>query len=211
VKTALCVIVLLVSQAVYAQQPGTSANNPIIAMSADPAQIALDVRASLAFLGYPPSDDAQWIGYCDHVSNGWSDGLWRLGWNRYWEVRASGAAAADASLGNLPAVHRSTPTAPVPAPVPPPAPAPTFDLSSLQASVSAISAQNERIFADLQNRITAVSGQVSALDAKVSAIQQPASGPSVFGQIGSFLKSPTGMVIESIVGTYMTCRASGKC
>lgn len=86
--------------------PGSSPDNPIIPMSADPAQIARDVRASLAFYGR--TDDAYWIGVCGHVSKGFSDGLYRIGWSRYWEIKAAPGASDSAPIdtANQPAIHR---------------------------------------------------------------------------------------------------------
>jgi hypothetical protein len=81
--------------------------NPFVAMSADPTQIAHDVRASMAFFGYPVSDDAYWIGACNHPGQ-FSNGLWYEGWNKYWEDRMTpgNTGAADPNDGSLPALHR---------------------------------------------------------------------------------------------------------
>jgi len=96
--------------------------DPIIAMSADPAQIARDVRASLAYYGR--TDDAYWISLCDHPGGPFSNGKWYHGWNRYWELRAdpSNTGSADPNEAANPAIHRAIPppsAAPVDEPVRP--------------------------------------------------------------------------------------------
>ena len=85
---------------------GLSAADPVIAMSADPAICAINVRASLAFFGR--TDDSYWRGACGPASNGWSDLVWRQGWNKYWEDRAdpTNQGSANPKDGNLPAVHQ---------------------------------------------------------------------------------------------------------
>lgn len=79
---------------------------PIIAMSSNPAQIAIDVRASLAFFGYAPAADAYWVGKATNPEQ-FSNGKWYQGWNAYWEARASpgNTGSADPNLGDQPAVH----------------------------------------------------------------------------------------------------------
>lgn len=87
--------------------PG-SQSNPIIAMSAAPADIAASVRASRQFYGFGPNpaDDQYWIDKASHAEQ-FSNGNWYLGWNRYWEVRADPAntGSADPNLGGQPAIH----------------------------------------------------------------------------------------------------------
>src|SRR5882762_4444877 len=117
-KTVLLSIVLLLSVAgnTFAQHgTGNSESDPLIAMSGDPVQLAIDVHASLVFFGR--TDDAYWISVCNHPSNGFSDGVWRLGWNRYFEDRATPGnnGSANPSDGNLPALHTAQHTT-----IPPP-------------------------------------------------------------------------------------------
>jgi hypothetical protein len=177
-KTFVLVIGLLLSQAVYAQQGNGTPGSPIVAMSADPAQIARDVRASLAFYGR--TDDAYWIGISNHPTGPFSNGLWYLGWNKYWEDRADpmNTGAANPSDAGLPALHRDVASLPVPPSVPVPSPTVTLDLSmliqtvgSLQAQIESVSAQNERIFANLTAQISAVNDHIAAVDTKFDAYE----------------------------------------
>lgn len=94
--------------------------DPIVAMSADPAQIVRDVRASMAH--YSRIDDAYWIEKAGTPAE-FSNHLWHLGWNRYWEVRADPAntGSADPALGREPAKSRA-PFEPMPTPNPIPTP-----------------------------------------------------------------------------------------
>jgi hypothetical protein len=131
---------------------GTLAD-PIIAMSADPAQIARDVRASLAAVGRV--DDAYWVQKASSPAP-FSNGLWHLGWNRYWEVRAepSNTGSADPALGRQPATARAPvgPPSPVPGPL---EPAPPSDLAALmlarltqiEARLTAMEAELRKYFA----------------------------------------------------------------
>lgn len=87
-----------------AGDPG-SQTNPIIAMSADPAAIAVSVRNSLASygIGYNPSNDQYWVDHAKTVGQ-FSNSKWYLGWNAYWHARADPAntGSADPNLGDLP-------------------------------------------------------------------------------------------------------------
>lgn len=84
--------------------PG-SQSNPIIAMSADLADIAASVRASRQFYGFGPNpaDDQYWIDHAKTPAQ-FSNGKWYLGWNAYWHARASpsNTGSADPNLGGLP-------------------------------------------------------------------------------------------------------------
>lgn len=77
-------------------------SDPIIAMSGDPAQIARDIRASLAHWGR--TDDPYW-NEKEGTPAQFSNGLWHLGHNAYWEMRMNPAntGSADPMLGRSPA------------------------------------------------------------------------------------------------------------
>lgn len=90
-----------------AGDPG-SQTNPIIAMSAVEADIAVSVRASRQFYGFGPNppDDQYWIDHAKVVAQ-FSNGKWYQGWNRYWEIRADPAntGSANPNEGDNPAIH----------------------------------------------------------------------------------------------------------
>ena len=84
--------------------PG-SQTNPIIAMSADPADIAASVRLSRQSYGFGPNpaDDQYWIDKAASAEQ-FSNGKWYQGWNAYWHARANPAntGSADPNLGEQP-------------------------------------------------------------------------------------------------------------
>jgi len=130
--------------------------DPIIAMSADPAQIALDVRVSLAAFGIPEREDFYWVDKASRPAE-FSNHVWHLGWNAYWEARAlpGNQGSADPNLGRLPAVHTRTPV--VPPPNPAPAPIEPAPLSEVLAALT---------FA----RLNAIDARLTALEDHLIAI-----------------------------------------
>lgn len=96
--------------------------DPIIAMSADPAQIRRDIRASLAH--FNRTDDAYWLEK-ESTPAQFSNTLWHLGHNRYWEARMDPAntGSADPNLGKQPALYVAG-AVPVDPPLPDPPTAP---------------------------------------------------------------------------------------
>lgn len=95
--------------------------DPIIAMSADPAQIARDIRASLAH--FNRTDDAYWLEK-ESAPAKFSNELWHLGHNRYWEtaMAPTDTGSRNPADGRLPALFWATVTVQVPLPDPPSAP-----------------------------------------------------------------------------------------
>ncbi len=94
------------AHAPHSQPHGTGTQiDPIVAMSSDPAQIARDVHASLAF--FDGGDDKYWIDKASHAGM-FSNRLWYLGWNKYWEDRCdpTNTGSANPTDAGLPAVHR---------------------------------------------------------------------------------------------------------
>jgi hypothetical protein len=150
---------------------GTQAD-PIIAMSADPAQIHADVRASL--LAVNRIDDAYWVEKAGTPAQ-FSNGLWFLGHNAYWEARMDprNPGSADPALGWLPANARAVseipPLSPLPVPaVTPPDPTPQREvLAALTlARLNSIDAR----LADLENRGAQVFQQTVALAGLLGAL-----------------------------------------
>lgn len=132
---------------------GTFAD-PIVAMSADPAQIVRDVLASLAHYGR--TDGPYWTDK-ELSPAQFSNGLWHLGHNRYWEARMdpTNTGSADPNLGKLPALYWPTVIVPVP-PVDPPLPdPPTAPPDETAAGV-----------------LKLVLAQLEALNARLTAIEQ---------------------------------------
>ena len=193
----------------FAQAPGTTPNNPIIAMSADPAQIAIDVRASLAF--FNRTDDLYWVSLCNHVSNGYSDGVWRLGWNRYFEDRANPAntGSADPRDGNLPALHTAAPPIPPVLQPPPVVPISPLPPTIIAPDLSVITDQNERIFTNLTAQIldlkTSLTTRIDAIDTKFTAYEQ---NPPWLQKI---LSNHYVQLALTGVATFITCKTTGKC
>lgn len=64
---------------------------------------------------------AYWYDKASHPEV-YSDGVERVGWNRYWETRmeASNTGSADPALANLPAIYQPTSNVPLPEPTPVP-------------------------------------------------------------------------------------------
>ena len=219
-KTCWLVLCLLLSQAVYAQTGTGTPADPIIAMSCDPAQVAKDVRASLAFYGR--TDDGYWVGIANHTTGPFSNGLWYCGWNRYWEDRAAPGnnGSANPADANLPALHRDGGAPPTP-PVQPPAP--TVDLSVVYQRLDALSAQlevvhhdlyaqTERGYLDLVARLTVVTTQATAIDAKVQTLQAAAAGRSMLGTIGGALGAVfSNPAVLTGIGAVVTCVITKKC
>lgn len=99
---------------------GTPAD-PIIAMSADLWQIARDVRASL--FHFNRTDDAYWLEK-ESTPAQFSNGLWHLGHNRYWEARMdpTNTGSANPEWGRQGALFVAPVPGPVTLPDPPSAP-----------------------------------------------------------------------------------------
>lgn len=77
-------------------------------MSSNSSQITKDVAASLAFFGSSATntDASYWISKASTAEQ-FSDGLWYLGWNKYWEDRMTpgNTGSADPAGGKQPAQH----------------------------------------------------------------------------------------------------------
>jgi len=103
--------------------------DPIIAMSGVGGQIATDVRASLAH--FNRNDDPYWIEK-ESTPAQFSNGLWFLGHNRYWEARMDPAntGSADPNLGTLPALYLATGAGVPPIVLPDPPSAPPDDTAA---------------------------------------------------------------------------------
>jgi hypothetical protein len=95
--------------------PG-SFGEPIVAMSADPAQIALDVQSSYDYFSPIAIAAGKSIGTVDYwvglasTAHQFSNGKWHLGHNKYWEDRMDihnpgFPSSADPAGGAIPAVH----------------------------------------------------------------------------------------------------------
>lgn len=89
--------------------------DPIIAMSPDPVQIAKDIRASL--FHFNRTDDAYWMEK-ESTPAQFSNGLWHLGHNRYWEtaMEPTDTGSRNPADGRLPALYRTASPAPQPDP-----------------------------------------------------------------------------------------------
>jgi len=212
---ASMLIALLVVVPLGAQLAGDgTATNPWHPMSCDPVQAAKDVRASLAFYGR--TDDSYWIGFTK-VINPFGDGFY-CGWNRYFEDRAdpTNQGSADRSHAKLPALHLApVDTLPTTPPTVPVSPITPVDFSPVLGAITTshddLSAQSERIFANLTAQIMAVSNQVAIVEAR----QQPITPPPVavpqqgiMGALGTIFTNPA---VLGAIATFVTCKASGKC
>lgn len=113
----------------------------------------------------------------------------------FYQIIEFGTPPAADSTPNIP-----TPTNPTPPPL-----ASCPDYTSL---IQAISDQNERIFADSTNQRNA---NTASLSSQIQVLTTVVNSPSWLGKVGSFLSSPQAMIVETALGTFLTCKTSGKC
>jgi hypothetical protein len=153
--------------------------DPIVAMSADPAQIARDVRESLAH--FNRTDDPYWLDKESKMAQ-FSNGLWHLGHNRYWEARMdpTNTGSADPNLGKLPALYTlpNVPVPPLPDPPPGPGPSPetiaSMTLKCLQTIdrtlftlVTTVNTATDALI-DLDRRVQALNGQLTTVQSQMT-------------------------------------------
>lgn len=127
---------------------GTSASDPRVTSSLDPAYLTAAILASYAGTHggavEPASDFDYWFGLASHPGQ-YSDGIWRIGWNAYWEARMepTNTGSASPALGDQPARYLPGGT-PTPAPGPTPVPTPGADLSSILKRLEVLEANQAR-------------------------------------------------------------------
>lgn len=88
---------------------GESASNPRVTSSLDYAYLRAAVRASFNGVLRREPTASEWDYFVDKTSKPeqFSDGVWRMGWNRYWETRVDPAvSSASPSYGDQPAVFQ---------------------------------------------------------------------------------------------------------
>lgn len=104
--------------------PGSSKDRPIQTSPLDVPYLTAAVRAS--WRGWygtemPPDEVTQWVGYASRPDQ-YSDGLWRIGYNAYWEYRMGpeGKDSAPVQLADQPPRFVPEVGTPVPNPGTPP-------------------------------------------------------------------------------------------
>lgn len=99
---------------------------PIVTSDLSTDYLTRAINASfLGMLGRLPngSELAYWIDKSQNAAE-YSDQVWRVGWNAYWEARIN-SGSADPHLGDQPAHFQPTNSIPVSIPIPVPIPIPT--------------------------------------------------------------------------------------
>jgi len=165
-------------------------HDPIVAMSADLEQIRRDVRASLAHFGR--TDDPYWLEK-ESTPAQFSNGLWHLGHNRYWEARMdpTNPGSADPNLGKVVALYWTEVTVPVPPivvvppVVDPPDPVPpttVTDVRLFTLLTLLTSAVNELV--DQHARLDVLNGRLATVQSQLTQLALKAAPPykgSLFG------------------------------
>ena len=141
---------------------GTQAD-PIIAMSADPAQIRRDIRASLAH--FNRTDDAYWFAKETHPEAPFSNGLWYVGHNRYWEtaMHPDDTGSRNPADGGRPALYLA-----VSIDVPPPVVVPPVNPPPLENVLALVVGH----LAAIDTRLTALEAHALALGKLVMELEQ---------------------------------------
>jgi hypothetical protein len=162
--------------------------DPIVAMSADLEQIRRDVRASLAHFGR--TDDPYWLEK-ESTPAQFSNGLWHLGHNRYWEARMdpTNPGSADPTLGKVVALYWSEVTVPVPPMVVPPVvpvdevpPTTATDVRLYTLLTLLTSAVNELV--DQHARLDVLNGRLATVQSQLTQLMTRPMPPykgSLFG------------------------------
>lgn len=170
--------------------------DPIVAMSADPAQIARDVRASLAH--FNRTDDAYWLEK-ESAPAKFSNEFWHLGHNRYWEtaMAPTDTGSRNPADGRLPALYLAPVVVVVPPPPDPPPMPPSPDtiasitLSRVQVLETQLASVVE-VLTDLNTRLAAASAQLESVQTSLTTLALrpfPVYSGRAFG-IASFTLTP---------------------
>lgn len=102
-----------------------SIQNPVVTSDLSTDYLTRAINASfMGMLGRLPNSDEQgyWIDKAQNAAE-YSDKVWRIGWNAYWESRIN-SDSADPHLGDQPAHFQLTIPIPEPNPIPEPIPVP---------------------------------------------------------------------------------------
>jgi len=162
--------------------------DPIVAMSADLEQIRRDVRASLAHFGR--TDDAYYLEKTSTPAE-FSNHLWHLGHNRYWEttMEPTDTGSRNPADGRLPALYRAAPDRPpivvVPPVIDPPDPVPpttAIDVRLYTLLTLLTSAVNELV--DQHARLDVLNGRLETVQSQLTALALrplPSYRGSIFG------------------------------
>lgn len=172
--------------------------DPIIAMSPDPVQIAKDIRASL--FHFNRTDDAYWMEK-ESTPAQFSNGLWHLGHNRYWEtaMEPTDTGSRNPADGRLPALYRTA--SPVPAPDPPLPDPPSAPPDENAAGVLALLLARQDSMA---SQLTVLSAQLSDILRLLRVVNAPVYEGKIkipYLGTGTVTLTPVGALVKSIIGT----------